>query len=148
MQKSIYLLDTNIISEMAKPNPNTKVIEKIEANKEKCAISSTTWNELLYGVYKMPECKKRDYLLSFLLDYVQENFPLITYDSHCAWIHGDIRARLDSIGREAHENSGYADSEIASIAISNQMILVTRNTKHFEPIQAVDSVFYMENWFD
>lgn len=41
----------------------------------------------------------------------------------------------------------FQDTQIASIAISNQMILVTRNTKHFETIQKVESVFFVENWF-
>ena len=36
---------------------------------------------------------------------------------------------------------------IASIALANHMILVTRNIKHFAPIQEVSELI-VENWFD
>ena len=38
------------------------------------------------------------------------------------------------------------DSLIASIALANHMVLVTRNTKHFEAIQQVCGL-EVENWF-
>lgn len=144
MRKPVYLLDTNVISELSKPNPNMKLVKMVEANKPLCAISSTTWHELLYGLNIMPEGKKNHYLFEFIVDYVQANFPVIDFDNHAAWIQSDLRSRLKETGTLVD----YADTEIAATAISNQMILVSRNTKHFEPIQQVDSVFYMENWFE
>lgn len=148
MKRPLYLLDTNIISEIAKPVPNETLIANIEEKKTLCAISVTTWNELLYGLNITPEGKKKDYLFDFIVNYIQETFPIINYDNHAAWIHGDLRSRLRFTGKKEDEKSGYADTEIAAIAISNQMILVTRNTKHFEPIAEIDSVFYYENWFE
>lgn len=148
MKKPIYLLDTNIISELAKPNPNQKLVELINEKKSLCAICSTTWNELIYGLYNYPEGKKKKYLFEFITDYVQSNFPIIDLDNHAAWILGDLRSRLKSIGRNSDKITGYADIELAAVAVSNQMILVTRNVKHFEPIQKVNSVFYYENWFE
>lgn len=144
MKKAIYLLDTNIISELTKPYPNQKVVSKITEFKDYCAISSTTWNELMYGIEIMPDGKNKDFQYSFLLNEIQATFPIISYDNHASWIHADIRARLKEIG----EIKSFQDTQIASIAIANQMVLVTRNFEDFEPIQAVDSVFYMENWFD
>lgn len=38
------------------------------------------------------------------------------------------------------------DAQIASVAIANNLILVTRNQKDFEPIAAV-STLMLENWF-
>lgn len=148
MKKPIYLLDTNIVSELGKPNPDKNVLAHIYEKKDLCAIAATTWQELAYGINIMPESKKKKYLYNFIIDYVQATFPIINYDNHCAWIQADIRDRLKSIGKVEDEKTGYADTEIASIAISNQMILVTRNTKHFALIQSVDSVFYLENWFE
>lgn len=148
MKKPIYLLDTNIISELFKPNPNPNVVKKINEKKNLCAISVTTWNELIYGLNIYPDGKKKDFLFDFIVDYVQSNFQIINYDNHSAWIHADLRCRLKAIGKKEDEQSGYADIEIASIAISNQMILVSRNTKHFKAIKEVDSVFVIENWFE
>ena len=81
---------------------------------------------------------------STLINDVQEIFPIIQFDNHAAWIQADIRMHL----KESGKTIDYADTEIAAIAISNQMVLVTRNTKHFEPIAEIDSVFYYENWFE
>lgn len=147
MKKPIYLLDTNIISELGKPNPYQNVVRLINEKKSLCAISVTTWNEMIYGLNLKPEGKKRDFLFDFIVDFVQSTFPIISLDNHAAWIQGDIRQRLRNIGKDADE-TGYADTEIAAIAISNQMILVSRNTKHFEPIKKIDSVFCFENWFE
>lgn len=148
MRKPIYLLDTNIISELAKPNPNKKVVELINEKKSLCAIGVTTWNEIIYGLHNYPDGKKKSYLFDFIVDYVQLTFPIIDFDNHAAWILGDLRSRLKSIGRNSDEKTGYADMELAATAISNQMILVTRNVKHFEAIKDIDSVFYLENWFE
>jgi len=144
MKKPIYLLDTNIISELTKTSPNPNVIKKINELKPLCAISSTTWNELLYGVQIMPSGKHKDYQESYLIDETQAAFPIIPYDIHSSWIQADIRSRL----KEKGIIKSFQDTQIASIAISNQMILVTRNLNDFEPMQEVSSVLYLENWFE
>lgn len=144
MSRPLYLLDTNIISELAKPFPNSKVVETVKKNENLCAIPTTTLTELLFGLHLMPESKTKDYLFKFIADRIQSTFPIIDYDSHCAWIQSDLRSRL----RKEGINLEFQDTQIASIAIANQMILVTRNTKHFQFIQQVSSVFYFENWFE
>lgn len=138
-----YLLDTNIISELMRQSPNSKVINKTIEYENLCAISATTWNELLFGVNKMPSGKKRDLIFEDLFDDIQSNFPIIQYDNHAAWIHADIRSRLEEKGHPLD----FQDTQIASIAVSNNMILVTRNTKHFEAIKEV-SPLLLENWFE
>lgn len=42
IQNFHYLLDSNIISEIIKPNPNFTVIKKLAEHSGDCAISSTT----------------------------------------------------------------------------------------------------------
>ena len=54
----VYLLDTNIVSEFSKENPNPNVIAFYKARKNLCAISSITWQELVYGVSRLPEGKR------------------------------------------------------------------------------------------
>lgn len=141
--KPFYLLDTNMISEIFKPFPNKNVYEKLQENASLCALSATTWNELLYGVQIMDAGKKKDYIFSKLIDDIQASFNIIQYDNHAAWIQADIRSRLKEKGKPLD----FQDTQIASIAISNCMILVTRNIKHFEPIQEVSSLM-LENWFE
>ena len=143
MIRPYYLLDTNIISEIMKQNPVQSVIEKVNEHEKFCALSSTTWNELLYGLNIMPAGKKRDLYFDILVDKIQSNFDIIQYDNHAAWIQADIRSRLKENGTPVE----FDDTQIASIAVANCMILVTRNTKHFEPIQKV-SPLMVENWFE
>ena len=137
-----YLLDSNIVSEIIKPLPDFNVIKKLVEHSSDCAIGSPSWHELLFGMYKMPEGMNKKYLEKFLVDDVMENFKVLTYTKRSAEIHAEIRARTEKIGKPAP----FADSLIASIALANHMVLVTRNTKHFEAIQEV-SELEVENWF-
>lgn len=143
MIRPYYLLDTNIISEIMRSEPDKNVCRNISEHDKFCAISVTTWNELLYGVNVMPDGKKKDLLLDDLVDDIQANYEIIQYDNHAAWIHAYIRSRL----KENGVSLDFQDTQIASIAVSNNMILVTRNTKHFEPIKTV-SPLMLENWFE
>ena len=143
MIRPYYLLDTNIISEMFRPKPNPLVFKKLEEYEKLCSLPSTAWYKLLFGVNIMASGKKRDYIFSKLVDDIQANYEIIQYDNHAAWIHADIRSRL----KEQGIGIDFQDSQIASIAVSNNMILVTRNIKHFETIQKV-SPLMLENWFE
>ena len=143
MIRPYYLLDINMISEILKPEPDLHVSEKMAGYEKLIAIPATVWSELLLGVNSMPEGKRKDFIFSKLVDDIQAAYDIIPYDNHSAWIQADIRSRLQEIGRPVD----FPDTQIASIAVSNNMILVTRNTKHFEPIQEV-STLMMENWFE
>ena len=83
-------------------------------------------------------------IFSFYIDTVQAIFPIIEYDSHCAWIHSDLRSRL----REKGIQKSFQDTQIAATAISRQMVLVTRNISDFEPMQKISSSLIIENWFE
>ena len=98
---------------------------------------------MLYGVKKLPSCKKKDDLFSFCVDFIQSNFEIVPFDLHASWIHSDIRQCLESKGKKAP----LADSMIAATAIANNLVLVTRNTKDFDEIKEV-STLMVENWFE
>lgn len=141
--KPCYLLDTNIVSEAMHSISDEKVMEKLSKYESLCAICATTWNEILYGIQILPEGKKKHVLYSDLIDDVQGTYDVLPYDKAAATIQADIRSRLKEKGKTVE----FADTQIAAIAISNNMILVTRNTKHFSAIQEV-SPLLMENWFE
>lgn len=143
MAAPFYLLDTNIVSEIFKPFRNETVVSKLKEYESLCALPAIGWNELLFGVQRMEEGKKKHFIFSKLIDEIQTAYPIIPYDRHAVWIQADIRARLADAGTSVE----FQDTQIAAIAVSNNMILVTRNTKHFEPVQRV-STLLMENWFE
>ena len=57
-----YLLDSNIISEIIKPQPNFNVLKKIAEHSSDCAICSPVWEELKFGVYIMEDGLNKKYL--------------------------------------------------------------------------------------
>ena len=139
----MYLLDTNIISELGKPSPVRKVTEMISKKQRVSAVPSIVWGECLFGIKRLPLSNRRLKLEDFYLNSVLETFPFIPFDEHAAWIFSDIKSRLERIGKPAP----LLDMQIAATAIANNLILVTRNVKDFEPIAEVSSLM-LENWFD
>ena len=137
----IYLLDTNVLSEITKPKPNRNVVKKVIENKHISTIASVTFEEMLYGVKRLPASKKQSDLLSFNINFIQANYEIIPFDVHASWILSDIRQRLESKGKPAP----LSDSMIAATAIANNLILVTRNVKDFESIREVSSLM-IEDW--
>ena len=142
MMSKIYLLDTNIYSEIAKPEPSQKVMELMLQNQKISAISVVSWSESLYGVKRMPQGAKKERLEDFLFNRIQPYFEIMPFDQNCAWIYTDLKVRLEERGTPMPD----ADLRIASTAISNGMILVTRNTKDFEVLSDCSTLALM-NWF-
>ncbi len=138
-----YLLDTNIVSEIIKNNPDFNVIKKIAEHNSDCAICTPVWQELLFGLYQMSDGAKKKYLEAFIENDVHENFKIKQYTETAARIQARLRTQLQKNGRPTQKE----DSMIAAIALANHMVLVTRNTKHFEAIQEV-SELQVENWFE
>lgn len=141
--KKFYLLDTNVISEIRKPSPHQNVVLKFMKNKNFSDISAITWAESLTGLKRMPEGKKKEALSTFYNEIIYEQFEIIPFDQHAATIYSDLYPKLESIEKLPPE----FDLQIASIAIANNMILVTRNTKDFAQISSVSNLM-LENWWE
>lgn len=135
-----YLLDTNVISEINKKIPNQSVVEKVSLYQREIVTASIVVHELLYGSLRLPpESAKRQ----FLLDYVSQiplKMPIFDYDFKSAQYHAQERARLSKIGK----TPAFADGQIASIAFTNNLILVTNNVKDFADFQGLK----IDNWFN
>ena len=139
--RQTYLLDTNIISEVTKQNPNENVLSFYINRKDLCAISAITWQEMIKGFYRMPEGKKKDSINNFI-NRLEENTLIIPYDKFASQICGELQAKMESKGKPLP----FSDTQIAATALSNGMILVTHNTKDFKEIQE-NSFLQMEDWF-
>lgn len=139
----IYLLDTNIVSEPSKPLPNKNVLQKIADNLEYSCISSVTWAETLSGINTIPDGKRKTCLFDYFIESVQKQFEILPFDASAANIYSDLYERLKTKGAPAQR----FDLMIAAIAISNNLILVTRNVSDFKDI-AANSNLMIENWFE
>ena len=138
-----YLLDSNIISEPSKPFPNEKVLNLLSTRRKDCVISSITFFEMLYGVLKLSNGKRKDILLSYLNEIVVPFYKILSYDFNAAKMHAQISSELEKIGLK----TPFVDTQIASVAISNNLVLVTRNVKDFENIKNAFQL-KIENWFE
>ena len=138
-----YLLDSNIVSEIIKHEPDFNVITKIAEHNSDCAICAPVWQELLFGLYRMKDGQNKKYLQNFLIKDVHETFKIKVFTEKAAEIQADLRTKLEKLGRPTQKE----DSMIAAIALANHMVLVTRNTKHFKAIQEVSGL-EVENWFE
>ncbi len=61
------------------------------------------------------------------MDVVRPSFPILPYDEGAASWHGHERARLEGLGRPVP----YVDGQIAAIARTNKLVLVTVNSRDF-----------------
>ena len=139
--KKTYLLDTNIVSEFVKKAPSQQVLALYHARQNLCAISAITWQELLRGIRRMPDGKRKDNLQTFISSF-EKNVEVIAYDKFAAGICGEIQSDAEKIGKPLPSY----DSQIAATAISNGMILVTRNTQDFS-FKKENNYLRLEDWF-
>ena len=140
--KPVYLLDTNVISEFAKAKPNMKLIKKIINYGDLCAISSTVWQESIYGYKRMPEGRKKK-LVGDTMQSIKDSYEIIPYDSFASEICGELQAKCEEMGKTCPRY----DSQIAATAIANGMILITHNTEDFSTLQEV-SMLKVEDWWE
>ena len=136
----IHLLATNILSEPLKALPNQAVLDKLAEHERDCVTATLVWHELLFGLNKMPKSKKRRTLERYLLTIVEPVFSQLPYDSKAARWHASERARLERLGKP----QSFVDGQIAAVAATNDLILVTRNVRDFANFKGLK----VENWFE
>lgn len=135
-----YLLDSNILSEPARQQPDPKVVARVRAHKRESAMASVVWLELLYGLERAPVGRKRTYLAHYLHDVVRPSTPIFPFGTAAAeWLARE-KARLVSIGQPRPTSDGM----IAAVAATRGLVLVTRNTADFEGYDGLT----VENWFE
>jgi tRNA(fMet)-specific endonuclease VapC len=132
----MYLFDTDSISNLLKKKPSEKFIENISRiDKSDQFISTITLGELVYGAFKSD---KSQFYLDYLNNVLLPSVNVLGFDIFAAFIYGKIRAVLSAEGIVISNT----DIQIASIAIANNMILITGNTRHFIHVQNLQ----IENW--
>lgn len=134
----VYLLDTNVLSELTKLSPDAGVVDRFEVHQNQCAMASVVWHELQFGVLRMPAGRKRNYLEDYLSQTVRPFLPCLPYDEVAAQWHAQERARLTALGL----TPSYADGQIAAIAAVNELILVTHNQRDVQCFQGLQ----VESW--
>ena len=134
-----YLLDTNMLSEACKPQPDTKVLDKLTQNNKVSALAAQTVYELQRGVLLLDAGRRRDYIAHYI-EGIQATLPILPYDEAAACWQAAETVRLKSLGI----TPSFVDMQIAAVAVVNGLILVTRNTQDFQHFNDL----LLENWFN
>lgn len=134
----MYLLDTNVISEMIKRTPVPGVMEHFEQHENELVTASPVWHELNFGWIRLPDSKRKKQIGIFLIEVILPNIDILPYDHKAAVWHSRERARLSSSGR----TPPFVDGQIAGIAAVNNLTLVTRNVRDFDFFRDIR----IENW--
>ncbi|NIA05116.1 MAG: PIN domain-containing protein [Proteobacteria bacterium] len=134
----MYLFDTDIITNIFKKKPSTKLLEKLAGTARRDQfISTITISEIVYGAWKSRQSRRHlDNLEKILLPSVN----ILGFDAKAAYVCGSLRAGLEKSGTPL----ALADLEIAAIAIANELTLVSGNLGHFSRIEGLK----LENWLD
>ena len=125
-----YLLDTNVISEVRKPQPEPRVLQWLDAlDEDRAYLSIATLAEIRRGVGLLPDGRKRSALAHWLENDLIDRFDgrLLPLDGAIAFAWGDLMANTKSRGQALSTMDGW----IAATAIVHDLTLVTRNRKDF-----------------
>lgn len=135
----MYVIDTNVASELMRPSPVPAVATWTAGrDAEEMYLTAVSEAELLYGVAIAPAGRRRDELEAAMARWLDVGFAgrILPFDSAAARAYADIAAGRRSAGRPISQ----ADCQIAAIARSRGMAVVTRNVRDFEDagIEVVD----------
>lgn len=135
----MYLMDTDVLSNLLKPVPSTVLVAKMASvPPDQQFTSSITLGELIYGAHLLRE---RGRSLRLRLEEILTPHPrVLPFDGLAARRYGELRAALEQRGLPI----GDSDLRIAAVALVNNLTVITRNVRHFERVPGLA----VENWID
>lgn len=134
-----YLLDTNIISNVVKPQPSEALLAWMAARQdEDLFIASLTLAEIRRGILEKPKGRKRDALEAWFSgpEGPQALFAgrILGFDDKAAL----LWARLMAEGKAAGQPRSALDMIVAAVAGANGCVVVTDNEKDFAGLQILN----------
>jgi predicted nucleic acid-binding protein len=129
----MILLDTNVISESQRQEPNARVLDWIDAQAlETLYLSVITVAELRAGIALMPAGKRRASLHENLEKRLLPMFAnrVLLFDMACTKAYAELLAESRAAGLAVET----ADAFIAAVALANGFIVATRDTSPFQAV--------------
>lgn len=125
------LLDTNVLSEVAKPAPDASLLAWLDGlDEDRAFISVVTIAEIRRGIALMDEGRRRHALAEWLAVDLPRRFDqrIVPVDEPVALAWGDLMGLAKRRGRGLSSMDGL----IAATAIARELTLATRNTRDFD----------------
>lgn len=127
----MIILDTNVVSEPLKREPEAKVLEWLNAQElETLFLTAITVAELLSGIETLPTGKRKAELSQAVIDQILPLFDgrVLPFDGIAAKTFAKVNANSISAGNQI----SFADGAIAAIAVAHGFQVATRNVKDFK----------------
>ena len=132
----MYLLDTNVLSELVKRHPNNHLISRLETIPSvSLYTASICIMELRYGALRIGN---RSDLWAKIQEHIVSKVRVLDFTYKEALRAAEVLFELHATGRPI----GIEDVMIASIALSSGLVVVSGNVKHFSRIPELA----VENW--
>jgi tRNA(fMet)-specific endonuclease VapC len=133
----MYLLDTNVLSELMRRNPNSHVEARFEFAPEPLFTSVICIEEIRYGAGIGPVGNQ---LWERFAAKIRPCLGVLALDEPTVVLAADLRAEWTVRGTPV----GYHDGLIAATARAHDLVLVTRNVRHFDHVTGLK----IANWFE
>ncbi len=125
----MIVLDTNVISEVLRSRPDPVVVAWLDGLDDSLAITAITLAELLAGLGRLPQGRRRTMLTQTLTRALEpyRASRILPFDALAAQEYGQVVADRAARGLPI----SMADAQIASICRAHDAACATRNTKDF-----------------
>ena len=131
----MFIFDTDIYTNVIRKIPSETLINRLKKVPRRDQFTTTiTIGEVYYGLMKANKTR----LLKLFEDVLLPRATILPFDFSAAKKYGEIRSFLEKQGTPL----AHADLQIASIALSMNMTLITGNLKHFQRVPNLT----VENW--
>lgn len=129
-----YMLDTNICIYLMKNKPK-EVLERFKEHEiSDVCISAVTYAEMAHGIEKSKYADRNRVAVALFLSGI----TVMDFDVQAATEYGRVRVELERKGTPI----GKFDSMIAAHALSQNLTIVTNNTREFNRVEGLK----VENW--
>lgn len=126
----MILLDTNVISELFRPKPDSQVVDWMDDQPiETLYLTAVTMAELRAGLALMPPGRRRTILEAGIEEKFFPRFTgrVLPFDNHCTQAYAHLRAKARDLGVAISAADGY----IAAVALTHHFAVATRDTTPF-----------------
>lgn len=121
-----FVVDTDVLSETARPRPDPRVIEWFTAQGS-IAIAAVSVYELARGIERLPAGRRRRFLEAWLGRLLDGSFEIVAFDQEAAL----AAAHLERDARQRGKAIETRDLFILAAAKARRLGLATRKTQHF-----------------
>ncbi len=132
----MIVLDTDVLSELMRAQAEPAVIDWLDRQEQdSLAVTAVTVAELLYGIARLPDGRRKNGLQDAALRMLDEELAdrVLPFDEDAAVHYAALVSQRDRAGRPI----SMADAQIAAICRQHAAALATRNSKDFEGVGIV-----------